>query len=234
MSQLLDVQHSLESLRLDKKPKICPIDENGPSGRPRYPDLPDNAGASPNFYVLGWAVTEEQLKELVRRSYAHPERLRRGFGDIASTVIIRLQYFFKYFYIWYHPALPDGTSIPEPDTEVSVQPVIAISFTASRFLFHRRPTQAQYDWFVASLVRSCVGLGIRCQGRVFTNMLSIRDSYVHTTIQQIQCRHIPYSSRRHNHNIENLIEITEMSAHSPKRPSRDIVSVRELTSITSH
>jgi len=103
-------------------------------------------GTSPHCYILGWPVTIDWLRNFVIRSHNPLERAKAN--GLGVSAMLRLKLFSDYDDLAYVGALPDGIPISEPGPDMPIISVVAISFTISKRMFHQRPTQAQYDWFV--------------------------------------------------------------------------------------
>ncbi|KAH9939524.1 hypothetical protein B0H21DRAFT_756682 [Amylocystis lapponica] len=122
MTKAVPVQCSLEDLKIEEKQELPPLDISLPSKRARYPRLPDDVETCDRHYVLGWITSETWMEDFAMKYHSNPEHLT------TMTVI------------------PEGIPVPENLDDAPLELVVALSFTASRYLFWRRPTRAQYKW----------------------------------------------------------------------------------------
>ena len=69
---------------------------------------------------------------------------RHGFDFVG---LLQLRQKCGFHTINFHGVIPDGVIIEDHDpSDLPLDPVIAIAYTASTYLYYHRPTQAQYAW----------------------------------------------------------------------------------------
>lgn len=123
------------------------MDSTLPSTPAVYPELPADVETSKRHYILGWKVSEDWLKEF-GKWYDHSNRTTENtFGCCALGVSqLRLRSGFSSLHHFY--VIREGEPIPDvkSDSEQAYERVLAVSFTASLYLYYHRPTQAQFDW----------------------------------------------------------------------------------------
>ncbi|KAI0919525.1 hypothetical protein AcV5_001568 [Taiwanofungus camphoratus] len=148
MTEVASLQQSFEKMALQSKPKLTRVDraQSKASGPARYPELPQGFSSHERYYTLGWILPDGWLEEFARQRYRNVERESMSPVVLALLQLHRLS---GYESIYLVTVLQDGTPVPEDWTDPStpVHTVLGISSTGTRFLFRRRPTQVQYDWY---------------------------------------------------------------------------------------
>ncbi|KAI0922429.1 hypothetical protein AcV7_005965 [Taiwanofungus camphoratus] len=148
MTEVASMQQSFENLALQSIPKLTRVDraQSKASDPARYPELPEGFATHERYYTLGWILPDGWLEEFAR------QRCRNIEKEFMSPDVLGLWQLHRmsgYEYIFLVGVLQDGTPVPEDwtDPNIPIHTVLGISFTATRFLFRRRPTQVQYDWY---------------------------------------------------------------------------------------
>ncbi|KAH9941331.1 hypothetical protein B0H21DRAFT_884895 [Amylocystis lapponica] len=147
MMEVLPVECCMDNLKIEEKQELPPLDISIPSVRARYPRLPDDLKTCNRHYVLGWITSDAWMTDFAMKYHSNPEWAYNLSTVNMALDVLELKSGFRHLTTM--TVLPEGIPIPENLDDAPLEQVVALSFTASRYLFWRRPTRAQYKWLSA-------------------------------------------------------------------------------------
>ncbi|GBE88513.1 hypothetical protein SCP_1303290 [Sparassis crispa] len=160
MDTMQSLRGAMINLKLEDKDRsdqergqlmLYPVDIKIPSMPARLPPLPSDYQTHERHYTLGWRITNNWMRNFGIQASSRDVAMRTS--NLFLLGLKQLKWWSGYKHLCSFTTLADGAPIPPrsttgEDAPSQTQRIIAVTFSATRELLKRRPTQAQYDWFV--------------------------------------------------------------------------------------